>query len=285
MLNDLVALIRQKLTIESPYDEIQLVYILYNKALARFCSFEDQIICKFLQLPVTDGKNKYPDDLIDDLVDEVKPFVQNVISEVGILRNKKSDDIYFKNYIKLNNNLLKTPSSNSLNRLLVFIDLDDTLIRSSLTDAKDYDIRIKFDKNCYYVKFRPHLDLFLESMKKNHSIILFSAADREYTDAIVKHFKIEFDMILSKEHCTEFHMLYFKDLRRLNVDLRRVVLIDNLPLSFALIYENGLRIKEYCGSEQDKELIRIMNIVDRIKYSNDVRIEIVHKKYNLEYNE
>jgi len=50
--------------------------------------------------------------------------------------------------------------------------------------------------------------------------------------------------------------VYAKDLRIINKDLSRIVLVDNSPFSFLYQFENGIPILPYNGGE-DSELLSL----------------------------
>ena len=72
---------------------------------------------------------------------------------------------------------------------------------------------------------------------------------------------------------------YVKDLRQITRDLSQVIIVDNCITSFSLQLDNGIRIKDFTGDPNDRELIYVMEFLESIKSSTDVRVDI-KKKYN-----
>jgi TFIIF-interacting CTD phosphatase-like protein len=56
------------------------------------------------------------------------------------------------------------------------------------------------------------------------------------------------------------HGLYVKDLKILKRNLSKVVIVDNIPESYALQPENGIEIKPWYGNDDsDRELKYLYN--------------------------
>jgi hypothetical protein len=76
---------------------------------------------------------------------------------------------------------------------------------------------------------------------------------------------------LFREHCTFSSGVYVKDLKRLNRDLKDVIIIDNSPLAFHFDVDNGLPISSFTDDKNDKELFKLDFILESLAQVNDVR--------------
>ncbi len=90
---------------------------------------------------------------------------------------------------------------------------------------------------------RPYLHQVLTELRDYFQLVLFTASERSYADAIVNMIEKDFsyfDARMYREHCietnTEFEgSSYLKDLRIIgNRSLKDVIIVDNSVLSFVL---------------------------------------------------
>ena len=63
-------------------------------------------------------------------------------------------------------------------------------------------------------------------------------------------------------------------LEKINEDLKRTVIVDNIKESFYLNQENGIEIKSWYGDKDDKELIKLGKVLDALAEMADVRVGI-----------
>lgn len=54
---------------------------------------------------------------------------------------------------------------------------------------------------------------------------------------------------------------YIKDLSKLGRDLRKTVIVDNMPSNFQLQHENGIFIKTWLGDPGDRVLVEMAEIL------------------------
>ena len=75
-----------------------------------------------------------------------------------------------------------------------------------------------------------------------------------------------------REHCIRKGNNYFKDLRAIkNVPLNKMIIVDNLVMSFAAQMDNGIYIPAYTGQETDHELKTVGKFLADIVEVDDVR--------------
>lgn len=85
------------------------------------------------------------------------------------------------------------------------------------------------------VNVRPGVKEFLSEMSKFYNIIIFTASIIEYAQKIVEIIdpeKICGDKIYWRRDCTKYNGYFVKDLNDLNIDLKDVVILDNMPASY-----------------------------------------------------
>ena len=136
---------------------------------------------------------------------------------------------------------------------------------------------------------RPFLHEFLSKMKKIYELILFSYETQEYVDPILDLIEKKekyFEYRLYKEHTKFNGKDYIKDLSKLGRDLRRIIIIDNIPQSFKLQKNNGICIKPFYGDVvSDRNTLKFLgSILEKIRYdtdeSNDIR-ESLRKQHQI----
>ena len=180
-------------------------------------------------------------------------------------------------YIKVNKNLKKIPLSylpkiNPIYKYSLVLDLDETLIH------------IKKDNNPKSKRkvmiLRPNLHEFLSKMKKFYELILFSFGTPDYVDPLVNIIEKKekyFEYRLYRQHSKLFQNEYIKDLSLLGRDIKKIIIVDNLPNAFKLHRSNGICIKGFYGDTiADRNTLKILgNILERIRFdadeTNDIR--------------
>ena len=101
--------------------------------------------------------------------------------------------------------VLPLPTWRTPRRCLV-LDLDETLVHSSYTELKSFDMRFSVTSEEELVEVfvctRPHLTEFLEKVSQLFEVILFTASRKQYADKLL-------DLIDPK--CKYFHHRLFRD--------------------------------------------------------------------------
>ena len=164
--------------------------------------------------------------------------------------------------------------SNLISYILV-LDLDETLVHYEETETEGR------------VNFRPYLDYFLTEMAKHYEIVIFTAAMQEYADPILNHLDPDNKIILKRlyrQHTESIDNLYnLKDLSILNGDLRKTIIIDNIPENFTKQRANGIYIKSWYSDPKDtalKDLVPVLKDIVKSK-TCDVRVYLKNFKQRL----
>ena len=156
---------------------------------------------------------------------------------------------YYNNFILLlEKNKVKSPFLPKLDskkyKYTLVLDLDETLVHYIE------------EENSAYVQVRPYADYFLKELSKYFEIVLFTAAEEDYTDIVLKELNKNnyISHILCRKYTELNNGAYIKDLSKLGRDLSKVVIVDNNKDNFSLQPENGLFISSYFGEQNDNEL-------------------------------
>ena len=121
---------------------------------------------------------------------------------------------------------------------------------------------------------RPGLLDFLYKMKPLYELVLFSFGTKEYVDYILsiieKKEKI-FEYVLYRQHATYEKGVYVKNLSLLGRDLKRIIIVDNIPHVFKLQKSNGICIKSFYGDViSDRNTLKFLSkILEKIRFDAD----------------
>jgi len=163
-------------------------------------------------------------------------------------------------------------------RPTLILDLDETLVHCSADPSGKYDVTFGVQFNgstCQvYVRKRPHLETFLETVSSRFEVVIFTASQRVYAERLLD--------ILDPQHRYIHHRLYresclmvagnlLKDLTILDRDLRKTVIVDNSPHAFGYQLDNGIPIESWYDDPHDVELLKLLPLLDQLQQVNDVR--------------
>ncbi|KAL0478961.1 hypothetical protein AKO1_007875 [Acrasis kona] len=170
-------------------------------------------------------------------------------------------------------------------RHTLVLDLDETLVHSSLEIQKQYDrlLHVEMDGNLFdvYVKFRPYLFQFLQEVSKLYEIIVFTSSIESYADKLLDILDPEkciFHHRIFRDACIQHGRYFIKNLDVLNRDLSRTIIVDDSPRSYFYHKSNGIHIKGYFGdSPSDNELEKLVPLLRHLLSAKDVRLEISTK--------
>ncbi len=146
----------------------------------------------------------------------------------------------------------------------LLLDLDETLVHCDKKNVKRGGVKINVKMNNMSgevsVFIRPHIKECLKKLKEHYEIVLFTAAYKEYADAILNYIDPKnqlFDYRLYKKNCFPYNgndNMLLKDLRVIkNRNLKDIVLVDNSGFSFVTQPDNGVPMLSYYGKKDDDE--------------------------------
>ncbi|XP_062999540.1 CTD small phosphatase-like protein 2-B [Elgaria multicarinata webbii] len=157
---------------------------------------------------------------------------------------------------------------------------------SSLTALWDDTSKFvtSFQDRCYQVslKLRPHIHEFLEALAKTYEIFVFTTAKQDYADKILDALGPHRKLIrhqLYQEDCLCCHGSYVKDLSVLDRDLDRTVAVATYLQAFPYQTSNVILIPRWLGDPQDKELLHLIPVLEKLSQAVDVRAEIKVKNH------
>jgi Dullard-like phosphatase family protein len=152
-------------------------------------------------------------------------------------------------------------------RNCLVLDLDETLVHASFEAVPNADFVIPIEMagvvQDVYVLKRPHVDEFLARVSVLFETVLFTASLAKYAEPVARRLDPDragiFSALLSRDHCAYDRTNgYVKDLSQLGRDLRRVIIVDNSPLSYAWQPDNALEIETWVGKPDDTQLLQLM---------------------------
>ena len=187
--------------------------------------------------------------------------------------------------------LLPDKSSKFEGKKTLVLDIDETLVHSSFFpfEKNDLVLNVNFDGIFYniYVLVRPGVEQFIKNISKFFEVITFTASIPAYASPLLDILDKERNIQhrLYREHCTFVNGVFVKDLKRLNRNLKDVIIVDNSPLAFAFDSDNGLPILSWFDDPIDKELMNIQPLLEFLANTKDVRkyIKKFVKNNNINY--
>ncbi|XP_076904941.1 uncharacterized protein LOC143560543 [Bidens hawaiensis] len=155
-------------------------------------------------------------------------------------------------------NLCPTVSPCRRKTVTLVLDLDETLVHSSLEHCDDADftfpVFVDSKEHTIYVKQRPHLKDFLKRVSEMFQVMIFTASQSIYAKPLLDILDPDGKIIYHqayRESCTFEDGSHTKDLTVLGVDLAKVAIIDNCPQVFRLQVNNGIPIKSWFNDSSD----------------------------------
>ena len=228
-----------------------------------------------------------------DIITQMKPsYLKNFIQPMNPHQSAFTPSNH-SNFLKDESFLLPPKSSEFANKKTLILDLDETLVHSSFTPFENNDIilSVDFDGVMYdiYVLVRPGTVNFIKNVSKNYEVVIFTASLSNYASPLLDILDPDNNIKyrLYREHCTFINGIYVKDLKKLNRNLKDVIIVDNSPLAYAFDNDNGMPIKTWLDDRNDTELIKINKVLNFLAKVKDVRryIKQFVKENEIKYEE
>lgn len=136
----------------------------------------------------------------------------------------------------------------------------------------------------FYVYKRPYLDQFLDAVCEWYDIIVFTAGEKPYADAVLNVIdpKGRVKKRLYKDNCMLVNGSVVKRVETACRNLSSAIIIDNNPECYRfdkgsivdsvnLSLANAIAISSWYGNSKDKELQRLLPFLDLLRTVEDVR--------------
>ena len=170
-------------------------------------------------------------------------------------------------------------------RVTLVLDLDETLVHSELNELTNsnltFSIRLNQQLCTIYVAYRPGLFDFFQAVCSVFEVVIFTASMRAYAEQVLRaldpHYRLKFKFY--RESCIEVQGNYIKDLRLLGRDLKHVAIIDNSEQAFYCQPENGILIPSWFNDQNDRELEKLLPMLEQMKSCDDVREFLRNNKH------
>uniref|UniRef100_A0A0E0D9K8 FCP1 homology domain-containing protein n=1 Tax=Oryza meridionalis TaxID=40149 RepID=A0A0E0D9K8_9ORYZ len=183
--------------------------------------------------------------------------------------------------------VLLPKQTRSCPRTTLVLDLDETLVHSTLEPCEDSDftfpVHFNLREHTIYVRCRPYLKEFLETVASMFEIIIFTASQSIYAEQLLNILDPKrrlFRHRVYRESCLFVEGNYLKDLSVLGRDLAHVVIVDNSPQAFGFQLDNGVPIESWFDDRNDRELLTLLPFLRSLVGVEDVR-PCIARKFNL----
>jgi Dullard-like phosphatase family protein len=199
----------------------------------------------------------------------------------------------------------KSNAGNSLSRLVTVMDIDECMVKAEILQkglsvpkdtvlvrdpedeesevetiqlAKGRLVTLEDNETQAYVRFRPGLISFLDSISKISDVYAFTAGTSGYARPILRAIDPNgsiFKKSLFRDSCVQGS--WAKDLRAFGTNVfneKRIVLVDNNIFSFIFQPENGILIDDFHGRADDRELEKVEHLIHKLAPVEDVRVPL-----------
>eukprot|EP01025_Chloroclados_australasicus_P049729 TRINITY_DN5685_c0_g1_i1.p1 TRINITY_DN5685_c0_g1~~TRINITY_DN5685_c0_g1_i1.p1 ORF type:complete len:384 (-),score=40.85 TRINITY_DN5685_c0_g1_i1:773-1771(-) len=177
-----------------------------------------------------------------------------------------------------NGNSFALPTKRSPKQKTLVLDLDETLVHASMDEMESFDFTVSItfnnEQTIVYVKCRPYLKQFLESVAQKYEVVVFTASLEAYADKVLDVIDRDRRMIqhrLFRDSCLFISGNYLKNLAVLGRDPCSTIIVDNSVQAFGYQLENAIPILGFTNDETDTELIRMSNLLLRASTCKDIR--------------
>ena len=167
--------------------------------------------------------------------------------------------------------------SQQLPKTLV-LDLDETLIFSTLETSSDVDFDLTLAGQQCFVRVRPGVAAFAERMRPLFNCQIWSTGQPIYVEAVCQTLGLDWMVMWGRDRCRRLdeipdmhHEPFDKPLSYLNVDMASVVIVDNAPGTFNANPQNGIPITTWRGDPEDRQLDLLGDYLSWLATLDDMR--------------
>ena len=207
----------------------------------------------------------------------------SIIDLLNLLnRNKDLNDKMIE-IEKIIPNILTTSENKNIKKVILPEMNKEKYMYSILIELDETIVHYCEDGDNYYAKVRLGLEEFLKNLNKFCEIIIVSTSGKEYSNIIIDN--------IDKEECNIDHRIYIEDyelnglnLSTINRDMKKTIFVCHEKNFLNAPTENIINLKEFTGQENDKEIIKLGNEIQKLKNEKikDIREYIPVIRINLE---
>jgi RNA polymerase II subunit A small phosphatase-like protein len=181
--------------------------------------------------------------------------------------------------------------SKNEHKTLLILDLDETLIHGTETPLESKEALKVFH---FYIYLRPFLSIFLEEIKDDFLIAVWSSASDDYVKAVVanifpedyplefvwgrkrcsyrsKRFSENYGRYLDDYETPYFYLKSLQKVKRQGFGLERILIVDDSPEKTQNNYGNAICPTEFTGNLEDDELLYLLKYLRTLKDKKNVR--------------
>eukprot|EP00494_Astrolonche_serrata_P027362 UN27625 len=202
----------------------------------------------------------------------LEPLERDESSEASHSHNASVSSVNDMSPVGKITNLLGPQKDEHKGRKTLVLDLDETLIHSSM--QKDANHSFSFDVNfggeteTIYVAKRPHVDAFLEEMGKIYEVVVWTASVPDYANIAIDKLDTSNNCHhrLFREHCLVTEVgpdqeFYAKEIGRLGRKKEDVIIIDDNPNSYFYNPLNAIPIPKWVKDPNDTALKDVLPLL------------------------
>ncbi|KAH9892456.1 NIF-domain-containing protein [Cubamyces lactineus] len=162
-------------------------------------------------------------------------------------------------------------------RKCLVLDLDETLVHSSLrpVNSPDYIVPVEIESywHNFYVLKRPGVDEFLKRMGEIYEVVVFTASLAKYADPVLDRLDPTKSVAhrLFRESCFNHKGNYVKDLSQLGRPVKDTIILDNSPASYIFHPHNAVPVSSWFNDPHDTELTDLCPFLSDLIHVDDVR--------------
>ncbi|OSD06746.1 NIF-domain-containing protein [Trametes coccinea BRFM310] len=162
-------------------------------------------------------------------------------------------------------------------RKCLVLDLDETLVHSSLrpVNSPDYIVPVEIESywHNFYVLKRPGVDEFLKRMGEIYEVVVFTASLAKYADPVLDRLDPTKSVAhrLFRESCYNHRGNYVKDLSQLGRPVKDTIILDNSPASYIFHPHNAVPVSSWFNDPHDTELTDLCPFLADLVHVEDVR--------------